>query len=150
MCNSVKSAFLSDVSRPESLVHVGNVDVYFIFSVRFWTRSRIESSIKLELKMFSEHRPHAAPWNHPLAVMEWSRLLLRDDVCSQHVPFRRCEGVMGVHSAFLVTDDLDHLWPWHSNLLSEGPNTSSLWIWCKSVQRSRDICFTNKKSHRQC
>jgi len=32
--------------------------------------------------------------------------------------------------------------------LSEGPNTSSLWIWRKSVQQlnSRDISYTNKKT----
>jgi len=27
------------------------------------------------------------------------------------------------------------LWPWHSNSPSEGPNTSSVWNWRKSVQR---------------
>ena len=29
--------------------------------------------------------------------------------------------------------------------LSKGPNTSSLWIWCKSIQWCQDISYTNKK-----
>jgi len=30
---------------------------------------------------------------------------------------------------------------------SEGPNTSSVWIWHKSIQRFRDISYTQKKPH---
>jgi len=43
----------------------------------------------------------------------------------------------------LVTLTFD-LWPWLSNSASEGPNTSSVWIWCKSVQR-----FPRYFTHRQ-
>jgi len=46
--------------------------------------------------------------------MEWSYLLLHDVICSQHVPFRHCQAVMGVHSAIFVPCDLN-LWPWYSN-----------------------------------
>jgi len=49
-----------------------------------------------------------------------------------------------------VPGDLD-LWPLTFDLdiqtrPSQGPNTSSLWIWRKSVRRSRDIWGTNKKN----
>ena len=44
---------------------------------------------------------------------------------------------------FFVPADLD-LWPWHSNSSKWGPNTSFM------VSSSRDISYTNKKSHRQC
>jgi len=32
---------------------------------------------------------------------------------------------------------------------SEGPNTSSMWIWRKSIQRFQRFWHTNKKSHNQ-
>jgi len=37
----------------------------------------------------------------PPAATEWSRLLVRDVICWNRVPFRGCRGVMWVHSAFL-------------------------------------------------
>jgi len=39
------------------------------------------------------------PKSHPTAT-EWCRPLLRDVICSERVPFRRCQGVIGVHSVF--------------------------------------------------
>jgi len=53
--------------------------------------------------MFYHINPHAARRNHPppSAAMEWSHLLVHDVICSEHLPFRHCQGVMGVHSAFL-------------------------------------------------
>jgi len=52
---------------------------------------------------------HAGRRYHPLSATEWSRLLLNAIICSERIPFRRCQGVMGVHSTFLslVTYDLD-------------------------------------------
>jgi len=44
-------------------------------------------------------------------------------------------GLTGLLSAYFVPCDRD-LWHWHSIHHREGPNTSSLWIWCKSVQPS--------------
>ena len=79
---------------------------------------------KLELKMFYQTQTaRKPPKSPPPAATEWSRLLLRDVIFSERVPFRRCRGAMAVHSTFFVHGDLD------LNLqtrLSEGPNTSSL------------------------
>ena len=58
---------------------------------------------------------------------------------------RMLPGVMGVHSAFFVPGDLDHC-PWHLNSSERGPNTSSLWIWCKSVQLLPEISDSQKIS----
>jgi len=51
----------------------------------------------------------------PPAATEWSRLLLSDVVCSEHVIIRRAAkwtipsmpGVMGVHSAFVILSYFD-------------------------------------------
>jgi len=40
------------------------------------------------------------------AATEWSRLL-HYVICSEHIPFCRCRGMTGVHSAFFVSGDLD-------------------------------------------
>jgi len=50
--------------------------------------------------------------NHPTAVTECCSLLVHaasmlQCVMQQNGPLRRCRGVMGVHSAFCVPDDLD-------------------------------------------
>jgi len=45
-----------------------------------------------------------------------------------------------VFSLVILTFDLDI-----QNCPCEGPNTSSMWIWHKSIQSSRDISYTNKK-----
>jgi len=57
--------------------------------------------------------------------MEWSHLLLHDVICSKRIPFRRCRGVMEMHSTFLslVTLTLDLDIQTHP---IEGPNMSSL------------------------
>jgi len=46
-------------------------------------------------------RTQVAEITPPRAATEWSRLLVRYVICSERVLFRRCRGVMGVHSAFL-------------------------------------------------
>jgi len=70
------------------------------------------------------HRTQGRPKSPPTAT-EWPRLPLRDVICSERVPFRRCRGAMGVKIAFYVyvtlTFDLGI-----QSLPSEGPNTSSL------------------------
>jgi len=43
----------------------------------------------------------------PPAATEWFRLLVRDVICSERVPFRLYGEVIGVHSAFVVPGDLD-------------------------------------------
>jgi len=43
----------------------------------------------------------------PPVATEWSHLLAHDVICSERIPFRRCRGVMGAHSAFFVPGDLD-------------------------------------------
>ena len=51
---------------------------------------------------YQTHRtPHANRQNYPPAETEWSQPLVRDVICSQRVPFRRCRGVIGVHRVFL-------------------------------------------------
>jgi len=48
------------------------------------------------------------PPKSPPAATQWCRSLLRDVICSERVPFSRCRGVVGLHSAFiLVTLTLD-------------------------------------------
>jgi len=48
----------------------------------------------------------------------------------------------------LVTLTFD-LWPWRSTLSERGPNTSSVWIWRKSVQRARRYFIHKQKSYRR-
>jgi len=99
---------------------------------------------QLELKMFYQCRPHASRRNHP--QQRRNGLLVRHVICSERVPFRRCRGVTGVHSAF-VPGDLD-LWPWHSNL-SEPARTHDLrrsrqWsiaVSITSCSKSSQICI---------
>jgi len=52
------------------------------------------------------HRPQAAEIAPP-AWTEWSRLLVRDVIFSESIPFRCCREVTGVHSAFFVSGGLD-------------------------------------------
>jgi len=63
-------------------------------------------------EVFYEHKPHAA-------TMEWSRLLLHDVICSEHVTMHFQWG----GNLYLVTlsVDLDI-----QTRPSEGPNTSSM------------------------
>ena len=85
--------------------------------------------------MFYQTQTTRRPPKLPPAAMQWSRLLLRDAVCSERVTMRHAAewtirsmpGVMGVHSAFLslvtltLIFDLDiQIRPRH------GPNTSSM------------------------
>jgi len=96
--------------------------------------------------MFYEHRPYQGRWNHPIpAAMDWSRLLLHDVICSECVPFRRCRGVIGVHSVFLSLVTFD-LWPWHYlTCPSEDQTCLPCEFGAKPFSRSRDIWFTTKK-----
>jgi len=76
----------------------------------------------------------------PPAVTEWSRLLVLEVICSMHVTMHFHWG--GNLSLVILTFDLDI--QSHS---SEGPNTSSLWIWCKSVQWFLRYLIHKQKSH---
>ena len=82
------------------------------------------------------HRPPKSP----PAATEWPRLLLRDVIWSEREPFRRCRGW-----CCCMTQQFSVFCPWRPWPLtfdlalqapqSEGSNTSSMWIWRKSVQR---------------
>ena len=116
-----------------------------------WRQSNRQTRAKDVLPNIN--RTQAAEITSPPAATEWSRLLLRDVICKDRVTVCHAAewtipslpGVMGVHSAFLslvtLTFDLDI-----QTHLSEGPNTSSLWIWRKSFSGFRDIWFTNKQT----
>jgi len=74
----------------------------------------------------------------PPAVTEWSCLLLHDIICSEgitmHFQWR------GNLSLVTLTFDLDI-----QTRMSEGPITSSMWIWRKSIQQFPRY-FIHKKS----
>ena len=101
------------------------------------------------------NKPHSGRRNHPLAAMEWSRLLLHDITCSDHVTMRHAAeqtiaslpgwgtGLMKVHNV---------LCPWLS-----GPLTLTFKLvrardqtrlpcefGANPLSGSRDIWFTNK------
>jgi len=114
----------------------------YINKVMKWTE---ETFLKLELKCFTKQRPHtscrqrALPTpRHPLAATEWASLLLDDVTRSvRRTPYMHCQ--WGWWSTFFL---FLSLWPWPltfdldiQTLPCERPNTSSLWIWRKSVQR---------------
>jgi len=86
----------------------------------------------------TKHILHASPLNHLPTVT-----LLLQTVCSECIPFVRCRGVTAVLSAFLslvtLTFDLDI-----QTCQSEGPNMSSLQIWCKCVKQFPGY-FTHKQ-----
>jgi len=93
------------------------------------------------------HRPPKSP----PAATEWPRLLLRDVIWSEREPFRRCRGW-----CCCMTQQFSVFCPWRPWPLtfdlalqapqSEGPNTSSMWIWRKSVQRF-PIYFIHKQKN---
>jgi len=74
----------------------------------------------------------------PPAATEWSRLLLHDVSCSERVTMHFQLG--GNLSMVTLTFDLDI-----QTRPSEGPNTSSLWIWRKSVQHFRRYFIHEQK-----
>ena len=65
------------------------------------------------------------------AATEWFRPLIRDVICSERVPFRRCRELWQCRARAFVPGDLDRDIQTHP---SDGLSTSSLWIWRKSVQ----------------
>ena len=92
---------------------------------------------KLELKMF--HQTHTArkPPKSPPAGTEWCCSLLLHAVSASAYHSYAVQGVTGALSTFFCS-----WWPWPltfdldiQTLPSENPNTSSLWISHKSVQR---------------
>jgi len=107
---------------------------------------------KTRAKNVLPNKPHAGHRNHPPAATEWSHLLLCDIICSERIPLCQCREWREYTARFLslvtLTLDLDI-----QTRPSEGTNTSSLWIWYKSIQRFPRYLIhkQNKKtkSHRQ-
>jgi len=103
-----------------------------------------QPSTILELKMFYQT-------NCTQVAKITPRLLLHDVICSKRGPFRRCQGWRECTAHFLslvtLTFDLDI-----PTSPSERPNTSSMWIWHKSIQQFPRYFIhkqTKKQSHKQ-
>jgi len=110
-------------------------------------RYLVEAPYILDLKCFTKYKPHAGHRNYPHgsdgmvpSAAAWHYLQRARSIPS-------LPGVMAVRSAFLcvvtlpwrLTFDLDN-----QTLPREGPNTSSVRIWRKSVQRFPRYLIHNK------
>jgi len=101
--------------------------------------------------MFYQHKPHAGHWNHPqqrwngpvcCCMMLFAASALQC-IMQQNGPYSHCRGwwqcTARILSLVTLTLDTDI-----QTRQSEEPNMSSVWIWCKSIQR-----FQKYMNHKQ-